>query len=308
MSRPLRIDYAGALHHVMNRATRKDPVFDSESACRHFISLLSQLPARFHVKVHAYSIMPTHWHALIETPHANLASAIQFLDGEFARSLNRRREVDGPVWRGRYKNCVVETDEYWRYLYVYVHANRVRAGLSSDLKTSPWCSHNHYSGLLPAPSWLCTDGLLQFFDGPCDYSTHAQGVLSGRVLVPDGFDVDRLWKPNHTGIMEYEAPPPPVTVQQSLQQVQDVTRSTLRELATTQRGPRGNLQGCLACWWALGETLESQGAVAQALGISVAAVGKRAARAERLLKTEDAMLTEWVRRLRKSERLKLASK
>jgi len=292
----------------MNRSARKQRIFDDPWRCRFFVSLLSELPGRFHVKVHAYAIMPTHWHALIETPHANLASAIQFLDGEFARDTNRRRGTDGQIWRGRYMNCVVEDEVYWRYLYFYIHANQVRSGISSSLDSSSWCSHPHYSGQTAPPDWLCMEGQSKLFDGPGGYLNYVDDLVTGQAVAPEGFDANRLWRPNHTGVLAYVPPPPPSTVDDAVRQVELVTGHSIYELRRTKRGCRGNSPGCLACWWALQTTIESQGKVAIALGISVAAVSKRAARAQRLLDDGHPAMTHWVRMLRDSVQLKLASK
>ena len=86
------------------------------------------------------------------TPHANLSQAMCFLTGRYSRDLNRRFEWDGPLFRARYKNRVVEDEDYWRDLLAYIHLNPVKAGLATSPDNADWTSHQAYTGLGPGPA------------------------------------------------------------------------------------------------------------------------------------------------------------
>jgi hypothetical protein len=60
MSRPLRIDYPNAWHHVMNRARRGQVLFVGKADYQQFIDLLQETADLFNVNVSAYCQMPTH--------------------------------------------------------------------------------------------------------------------------------------------------------------------------------------------------------------------------------------------------------
>jgi len=59
MSRPLRIDYQNAWHHVMNRARRGPDLFVDKADYQQFIDLLQETTELFNVNVVAYCLMPT---------------------------------------------------------------------------------------------------------------------------------------------------------------------------------------------------------------------------------------------------------
>jgi REP element-mobilizing transposase RayT len=62
--------------------------------------VLGELPARFGVRVHAYALMPNHYHLLIQTPEANLSQAIQWLNVSYSVWFNRKRHRVGPPVSG----------------------------------------------------------------------------------------------------------------------------------------------------------------------------------------------------------------
>jgi putative transposase len=81
MARPLRLDIEGGWYHVINRGLEKRQIFPDERSNLHFLDLLSVLPTRFGLRIHAYVLMGNHYHLQIETPKANLSQAIQWLGG-----------------------------------------------------------------------------------------------------------------------------------------------------------------------------------------------------------------------------------
>ena len=62
MSRPLRIDYPNAWHHVMNRARKGADLFGEKADYQQFINLLKETADLFNVRVAAFCLMPTHCH------------------------------------------------------------------------------------------------------------------------------------------------------------------------------------------------------------------------------------------------------
>ncbi|MBU1784131.1 MAG: transposase, partial [Candidatus Omnitrophica bacterium] len=79
MSRPLRIEYPGAWYHVMNRGRRKEEIFFEESDFKIFLEVLNQTSRIFSIEIHAYSLMPNHYHLLIHTPLGNLSRAMRHI-------------------------------------------------------------------------------------------------------------------------------------------------------------------------------------------------------------------------------------
>jgi REP element-mobilizing transposase RayT len=88
MSRPLRIEFEGALYHVTSRGDRRQLIFEDDEDRTGFLSLLGQVAADFNWVVHAYCLMGNHYHLLVETPDANLS--VEWPRGHhFAAAVNR---------------------------------------------------------------------------------------------------------------------------------------------------------------------------------------------------------------------------
>jgi REP element-mobilizing transposase RayT len=77
MSRPLRLEFAGALYHVTSRGNEKKPIFRNELDFSTFIDVISDVCERYNWVIHAYCLMTNHYHLLIETPDANLSKGMR---------------------------------------------------------------------------------------------------------------------------------------------------------------------------------------------------------------------------------------
>ena len=81
MARPLRIEFPGGLYHVTARGNGRQPIFEDDADRERFLTVLESTIARYHVLCHAYCLMGNHYHALLETPEANLSRAMRQLNG-----------------------------------------------------------------------------------------------------------------------------------------------------------------------------------------------------------------------------------
>lgn len=193
MPRHPRLDAPGSFHHVMNRGARKQRVFGDDDSYLRFLELLAQLPARFGVRVHAFALMPNHFHLLLEAGPLGLRGAMQFLQGQYSRWLNAERSWDGPVWRSRYTSRLIEDEPYLGHVLAYIHRNPVAARVCTHEDQARWTSHPHYTGDSPRPSWLTTSELLEVFGGVALYRDYLEGMRTRRQQPPEGFDPDQLW-------------------------------------------------------------------------------------------------------------------
>ncbi|MBW2202216.1 MAG: transposase [Deltaproteobacteria bacterium] len=161
MSRPLRIDYPNAWHHVMNRARRGTDVFLDKADYQQFIDLLQQTAELFNVNVAAYCLMPTHYHLMLQTPDANLSRCMRHLNGVYTQKYNVNHGWDGTLFRGRYKSILVGADSYVLQLIRYIHRNPIKAGLVKRLDRYAWSSHKGYISTAKKWSWLYKEFVLQ---------------------------------------------------------------------------------------------------------------------------------------------------
>ena len=160
MSRPLRIEYAGAWYHVMNRGRRGDNVFSDKDDFEIFITLLKEAAGLWGVLVSAYCLMNNHYHILLQTPQGNLARFMRHLNGVYTQRYNRLHGYDGQLFRGRYKSILIEEDNYLLELVRYIHRNPLRAGMVDELDQYPWSSHHGYLSAAKSWGWLYKDFVL----------------------------------------------------------------------------------------------------------------------------------------------------
>ena len=174
MARKLRVEYPGAVYHVMNRGDRREPIFRDDEDRQRFISTLGEACAKTGWHVHALCLMPNHFHLVVETPRANLVAGMKWLLGTYTGRFNRRHKVFGHLFGGRYKALIVEGSGtgYLQTVCDYVHLNPVRAKLlrpEQPLRAYRWSSWPEY---LKAPSrrwpWLRVGQLLGEYRIPKD--------------------------------------------------------------------------------------------------------------------------------------------
>jgi len=163
MARPLRLDFPGAWHHVMNRGLGKRNIFLNDQDRQSFLDLLGETSETFRIEMHAYSLMDNHYHLLVHTPAGGLSRAMRHLNGVYTQKWNRAHRSDGPLFRGRYKALLVDKEEYLLELIRYIHLNPVEAGLSNHPKEHRWTSHGAYLKRGRQLSWLKTDEILSRF-------------------------------------------------------------------------------------------------------------------------------------------------
>ena len=77
MPRQLRIEYAGAIYHVMNRGDRREPIFHDDLDRKRFVAALGEACTKTDWQVHAYCLMLNHFHLVLETPNVNLVAGME---------------------------------------------------------------------------------------------------------------------------------------------------------------------------------------------------------------------------------------
>lgn len=176
MSRPLRIEYLGAVYHVMNRGNSRQKTFLSKDDYQTFLNTLAETHDLWDIEVFAYCLMENHYHLCLRTPQGNLSRIMRHLGGLYTQRFNRAHGRDGVLFRGRYKAIVVDADEYLASVVRYIHLNPVEAGLAKTPEQYPWSSHAVYLKLRQAPAWLKVQEVLGRFGSIKEYQKF---VLSG---------------------------------------------------------------------------------------------------------------------------------
>jgi putative transposase len=163
MSRPLRLEFAGALYHVTSRGNERKAIYLNEADFHRFLEVLAQVCERYNWIVHAYCLMTNHYHLLVETPDANLSLGMRQLNGVYTQSFNRSHKRVGHLLQGRYKAILVQKDSHLLEVSRYIVLNPVRAGMVDDCIEWPWSSYASTCALQQAPEWQAVDQLLSLF-------------------------------------------------------------------------------------------------------------------------------------------------
>jgi len=166
MPRKLRIEYPGAIYHVMSRGDRREDIYVNDVDRQDFLKTLAEAAQKTGWQVHAYCLMRNHFHLVVETPNANLVDGMRWLLSTYTLRLNHRHQLFGHVFSGRYKALVVDanTTGYLKTVCDFVHLNPVRAKLlaaQERLLGYPWSSLVWYAAAPKhRPSWMRVDRLL----------------------------------------------------------------------------------------------------------------------------------------------------
>ena len=183
MSRPLRLELAGALYHVSARGNARQKIFLADEDRHAFLDLLGKEIAQQGWLCYAYCLMDNHYHLLIETPDANLVAGMRRLNGVYSQAFNRRQRRVGHLFQGRYKAILVDKESYLLELCRYIVLNPLRATMVKRLDGWPWSSYAATAGQAEAPSWLAVKSVRGLFASRAAY----------RRFVDQGIGQDSPW-------------------------------------------------------------------------------------------------------------------
>ena len=189
MSRPLRIEFAGALYHVTSRGDGREEIYLGDEDRELFLDVLGEACEGFNWAVHAWCQMTNHYHLLVETPDGNLSKGMRHLNGVYTQRFNREHERVGPVFQGRFQAILVEKESYLLELARYIVLNPVRAGMVESAEHWRWSSYRFTAGLAPSPPWFDRDWLLGEFGARRDVA-----VRKYMEFVADGVQQSSPWR------------------------------------------------------------------------------------------------------------------
>lgn len=128
MPRIARVLADNQIYHIINRGNRREAVFHDNYDYEKFLKLLLELKEKYSIKIYAYCLMPNHFHIVIYTKYAEfLSQAMHWISSSYVRYYNKRYNISGHLWQGRYKSFIVQEDAYLLVLLKYVEANPKRA-------------------------------------------------------------------------------------------------------------------------------------------------------------------------------------
>jgi len=214
MGRKQHWHFPHAMYHVILRGNNRHEIFLDNHDREQFLRFLENSIKKFACKVHAFCLMTNHVHLAMEINTLPLGKIIQNVAHGYACWFNRRYQMIGHVFQGRYKAVLVQNERYMLELCRYIHLNPLRANIVQSLEQYRWSSHLVYLGKQTI-SWLCTDLLFSVlsqnqvvFDKVDVYNKFifsTDGVINHQPLVEVGADGklichDRLLSRLHQGV------------------------------------------------------------------------------------------------------------
>jgi REP element-mobilizing transposase RayT len=162
MPRRERVFFEGGFFHVYNRLGRGEHAFRDEETARFFTERLREVTQRDDLAVHAWCLMSNHYHLAVQMRDVPLDRSIKSLQQRTTRFINWKHHVYGPLWQGRFKAKLIDSDTYMTGLLPYIHLNPVSAGLVADPADYPWSGHLDLLGKRKRPI-VDVDAVLRVF-------------------------------------------------------------------------------------------------------------------------------------------------
>lgn len=161
MARPLRVEFPGAIYHVMSRGNARRTIFRDEADYQRLCDGLKNVVDRLGWEIPSFVLMPNHFHLLLRTPGPNLSRGMQQLVSGYANWCARRHRRPGHTFQGRFKCQLIEDESYFWSVSRYIHLNPVRAKrpLAAHPREWPWSSYVGYDRRRRRVEWVAYDAL-----------------------------------------------------------------------------------------------------------------------------------------------------
>jgi putative transposase len=138
MGRVLRSSLPDGFFHVASRGALGSAIYVDDADRHRFLDLLALCEKRRRWTCHAYCLMTTHYHLVLETRRADLSRGLHWLNWLYAWEHNKRHGRFGHVFAGRFMARAIDSEEYLFEACAYVVLNPVRAGLCDRVGEWPW--------------------------------------------------------------------------------------------------------------------------------------------------------------------------
>lgn len=138
--------------HIIQRGVNRCAIFLDSDDRKHYLNLLSTVAEDNLIDIHAYVLMGNHVHLLV-TAHDkdSISTAMHRLGQCYVQAFNRKHKRSGTLWEGRFKSCLVDSEEYLLKVYRYIELNPVRAAMVDSAEAYRWSSARGNLGLRVDP-------------------------------------------------------------------------------------------------------------------------------------------------------------
>jgi putative transposase len=209
MARRIRIQFPGAMYHIINRGNYRRDLFETTGAAMGFERAVGEARQAFAWHIHAFAIMRNHFHLALTTPFPNLVEGMHWLQTTFAARFNRFRSENGHLFQGRYQSPLIQDAAALTRVVDYIHLNPVSAGIvpAHSVANFRWTSLARFvKG--PRPVWLSPASWLkqlQLDDSHSGWAGYVEHLLSiaNNPLEQQNCDFDEISRGCHVGTLSW---------------------------------------------------------------------------------------------------------
>jgi len=194
MPRPPRVEYSGALYHLISRGNGRKRIFFGEEDRLRFLRQLRDNLTTYDVVLYSYVLMNNHYHLLVRTNQPNLSRFMQRLNTSYALYFRYKRRSPGHVFQSRYRAKLVEDDAYMIALSRYIHLNPVKTAAARRLarpqrlpllEAFRFSSYPGYVKGDAEQKWLCYDLRKHFAQTPSAARRHYRAYVHACIMEDD---------------------------------------------------------------------------------------------------------------------------
>lgn len=179
MGRAPRIWFPGACYHIVVRGNRRQAIFHEHSDRNLLLDKIRWVRSKTNFKLHAYALMTNHIHLLLETNDVHISKIMRDINGFYTREFNKKYDLVGHLFQGRYRSILVERDTYLLEVSRYIHLNPVRANIVKQPEEYPWSSYRAYIG--GKDDLVHTETILGMIGSGKNASTHYQRFVESKL-------------------------------------------------------------------------------------------------------------------------------
>ncbi|WP_144556005.1 transposase [Bacillus sp. X1(2014)] len=166
MSRKHRVWFPGAMYHITNRGNRRSSIFYDDYDCIVYFKILEEARRCYPFHLHTYCLMTNHVHLQIETIDHHPKDMMKMLNSRYAMYFNKRHELVGHVFQGRYGAELIDSQAYFLDVSRYIHLNPVEANMVKSPSEYRWSSYTAFISDFVNPHITTTKILSHFPESP----------------------------------------------------------------------------------------------------------------------------------------------
>ncbi|MDR7857006.1 transposase [Tissierella sp.] len=144
MGRRPRIEYYGAIYHIIHRGNNKSFIFQKNEEKTALLNILGEVKEIFDFSLLSYVIMDNHYHFVVKVHNIPISQIMHRINTKYAKYYNLKEERSGSPFESRYRGIIVQNESYLFNLIKYIHNNPVYANICTSMSQYKWSSDMFY--------------------------------------------------------------------------------------------------------------------------------------------------------------------